>query len=172
MQLLAVYVDIADAQQSAQNSEAVSMEDPFSSLTNFTKYNHLQLPADALYACLQSDADIADEQQSAQNSEPLSMEDLVSSLLEMDAATQMQSQPEDGRQSEEETRSVMATAMSNVVPDASTQAAKEQDVAQSEPWTAFDQLAVEQGDLDDNLNWGFLVRPCCILLSVCDICAG
>lgn len=120
---------------------------------------------------MQSDADIADEQQSAQNSEPLSMEDLVSSLLEMDAATQMQSQPEDGRQSEEEARSVMATAMSNVVPDVSTQAAKEQDVAQSEPWTAFDQLAVEQGDLDDNLNWDFMVRPCCIS-SVCNICAG
>ena len=117
---------------------------------------------------LQSDADIADEQQSAQSSEALSMEDLVSSLLEMDAATQMEAQPEDSTQSAEEARSVMATAMSNVVPDVSTQTVSEQSVDQSQPWTAFDQLAVEQGDLDDNLNWGFTVRPCCISV-VCDV---
>ena len=86
----------------------------------------------------------------------MSIEDLVSSLLDADTVD-MQAQPVDSSEPEEAAQSVMATAMSNVVPDDSAEPTVSRAEVLSEPWTAFDQLAVEQGDVDDTLDWGFIV---------------
>ena len=119
---------------------------------------HSILALTVLSSLQDSDADIADSQQSSTSltTDAVSIEDLVSSLLDSDAV-QMQAQPEDSSEPEEAARSVMATAMSNVVPDDSAEPTVSRAEVLSEPWTAFDQLAVEQGNVDDTLDWGFIV---------------
>lgn len=91
--------------------------------------------------------------------------------LDWKAASELQMQPEDRQTeaAEDAMRSVMATTMGDAMPEAEGAEITGDAAVVAEPWTAFDQLAVEQGDLNDSLDWGVVVSSwfCIAALFAC-----